>query len=410
MGNATNSDGMPASLPGREGKPRSRILFRNGTVLTGFAAMESCDVLLEDGIVAEVFGERRLSQHTLDPGTTVLDAGGAYIAPGFIDTHIHGFSGYGTEGGDPEELAGMSRSLARYGVTSFCPTFYPAERGSLVAQMRSASRAVVPEDGSRILGFHLEGPFISPERLGVQRPETVSPVDMGFMEELWEASGGRIASMTIAPELKGMRELALYCLKKGIVLQAGHTNATYENMLEGMQAGVLHATHLFNGMSQMHHRNPNAVGAVLIHPELTCEIIADGRHIHPDLIRLVTREKPLDRIVLVTDSLRPTEQKEGPLVANGEEVYLKDGLFYRRSDDTIAGSCLTMMEGVRNLVSFGISVQDAVSMASGNPARVLRVPRLGALIPGYEGDITVFDKQFRVSAVAVRGRLVKNEL
>ena len=177
-----------------------------------------------------------------------------------------------------------------------------------------------------------------------------------------------------------------------------------------MQAGILHATHLFNSMSQMHHRNPNAVGAVLIHPELSCEIIADGRHVHPDLIRLVTREKPLDRIVLVTDALRPTEQAAGPKMANGEEVYLEDGVFHRSVDGVIAGSSLTMLQGVRNLVSYGLSVQDAVRMASGNPARVLRESRLGALVPGYEGDVLVFDRSFNVLAVAVRGRLVKNLL
>jgi len=372
--------------------------------------MESCDLLLDEGIVAEVFGERRFSQRTFDPDTKILDVDGAYIAPGFIDEHIHGFAGKSTEEGNPADLVEMSRALARYGVTSFCPTLYPAERKALVERVRSAVKAQSPQDGARILGLHLEGPFISPERLGVQRPETVSPVDLEFMEELWEASGGRIVNMTIAPELKGMRELALYCVKKGIVLQAGHTNATYENMVEGMQAGVLHATHLFNAMSQMHHRNPNAVGAVLIHPELSCEIIADGHHVHPDLIRLLVREKPLDRIVLVTDSLRPTEQTEGPLMANGEEVYRKDGMFHRCADDVIAGSSLTMITGVKNLVSYGISVQDAVRMASGNPARVLRIPRLGALIPGYEGDVVVFDREFNVLAVTVRGRLVKNLL
>ena len=149
------------------------------------------------------------------------------------------------------------------------------------------------------------------------------------MERLYEAGQGHITNMTVAPEIKGMRELALYCIKRGIVLQAGHTDATYENMLEGMQAGILHSTHFFNAMSRLHHRDPGAVGAIMIHSELSCEIIADGKHVHPDLIRLLMRDKPVNKVVLVTDSLKPTEQETGTLYANREEVYKSDGVFLR---------------------------------------------------------------------------------
>ena len=215
--------------------------------------------------------------------------------------------------------------------------------------------------------------------------------------------------MTVAPELKGMRELALYCIKKGIVLQAAHTDANYDNMVEGMQVGILHATHLFNAMSKLDHRNPNAVGAVLIHPEMSCEIIADGFHVHPDLMKLIRRDKPIDKIVLVTDSLKPTEQAVGPLFANGEEVVLHDGVFHRKIDDVIAGSCLTMMRGVRNLVSYGFSVEDAVKTASSNPARVMRFSRKGTIVPGNDADLVVFDRDFRPLAVVVAGELKLNE-
>jgi N-acetylglucosamine-6-phosphate deacetylase len=190
----------------------------------------------------------------------------------------------------------------------------------------------------------------------------------------------------------------------GIVLQAGHTDATYENMLEGMQAGIRHSTHLFNAMSSLHHRNPNAVGAVLIQPDLCCEIIADGRHVHPDLIRLLVRDKPDTNIVLVTDALKPTEQASGPFIANGEEVYLDDRLFYRRHDDVIAGSSLTMVEGLRNLVAYGIPI--AVKMASPNPARILKLQLMGEISPGYFADLTVLDKDFAVRLAMVRGRFV----
>jgi N-acetylglucosamine-6-phosphate deacetylase len=388
----------------------SSICFHNGTVLSGFAAMEKCAVLVEDGTVADVFSEKRFEQKRFGSDTQVFDVDGAFIAPGLIDTHIHGFGGYGTDDASTESVVEMSRILAQYGVTSFNPTLYPSEPRAMVEAVRKVAAACGKENGAKIMGLHLEGPFLSPERLGVQKRETLSPVNIELMEALWEASGGRIVNMTVAPELKGMRELALYCIKKGIVLQAGHTDAAYEHMVEGMQAGILHSTHLFNAMSRLDHRNPNAVGAILIHPEMSCEIIADGFHVHPDLLRLLQRDKPLDKIVLVTDSLKPTEQKEGPFFANGEEVVMEDGVFHRKIDDVIAGSSLTMIGGVKNLVACGFNVEDAVKVASSNPAQVMRYSRKGTVIPGNDADLIVFDRYFNVLAVMVGGTIKKNSL
>ena len=260
------------------------------------------------------------------------------------------------------------------------------------------------------MGLHLEGPFLSSSRLGVQKADTVMSVDLSFMEQLWEASGGKIVNMTVAPELKGMRELALFCIKKGIILQAGHTDAEYENMVEGMQAGILHSTHLFNAMKRMDHRNPNAVGAILIHPEMSCEIIPDGFHVHPNLYKLLLRNKPVNKIVMVTDSLRVTEQKEGPFLANGEEMLFQDGVFRRKSDNVIAGSSLTMIRGIQNLVEFGFGLEDAVKAASFNPAQVMRYVRKGAIVPGHDADLTVFDKNFNILMVLVGGRVVRDQV
>ncbi len=332
-----------------------------------------------------------------------------YLSPGLIDTHIHGFRGYGTEDAVPDAILGMSRELGRYGVTSFCPTIYSMSESNMLAAIGACVQAMGREEGARIIGIHLEGPFISPQRPGVQKPGHIRPVDMEFMERLYATGAGHIVSMTVAPELKGMRELALYCIKKGILLQAGHTDATYENMVEGMQAGIRHSTHFFNAMSRLHQRNPGAVGAILIHPELSCEIIADGHHVHPDLVRLLVRDKPDSNIVLVTDSLKPTEQDDESLVANGEEVYLSDGLFHRRDDDVIAGSCLTMLAGVGNLVAFGLSVEVAVKMASANPARVLGLRRTGVLSPGYTADLVVFDRRFSPHVCMIGGRFIRRD-
>lgn len=376
--------------------------------MNGFTAMEGCVVLLEGNKVADVFSQRRFEQRCFDAEVQFIDVKGAYIVPGLIDTHIHGFGGFGTDDASTDSVLAMSRLLAQYGVTAFNPTLYPLEEEQMIEAVRNVVAAMGKEDGAQIMGLHLEGPFISSARLGVQRPETVHAVDIPFMERLWEAAAGHIVNMTVAPELKGMRELALFCGKKGIVLQAGHTDANYENMVEGMQTGILHTTHLFNAMRRMEHRNPNAVGAVLIHPELSCEIIADGFHVHPLLFKLLRQDKAIERLVLVTDALKPTEQASGPFFANGEEVVFHDGVFHRVADDVIAGSALTMIRGVQNLVAFGFSLEDAVKTATRNPAQIMHYTTKGAIIPGYDADISVFDKDFTVQAVIVGGVIKKN--
>jgi len=387
----------------------SSFCIHNATLLAGYARMERCAILVRDGAIADVFSEKRFLQKRLDD-TKVYDAGGAFVAPGFIDTHIHGFAGFGTEDMSADAIIAMSERLGAYGVTAFCPTIYPMDLGDMERSISACVDAMGKEAGARIMGVHLEGPFVSQARLGVQRPEFVRPVDMEVMERLFKAGRGHITNMTVAPELKGMRELALYCLSRNIVLQAGHTDATYENMMEGMQAGILHSTHFFNAMSRLHHRDPGAVGAILINPELSCEIIADGKHVHPDLIRLLMRDKPQSKIVLVTDALKPTEQHRCPLYANREEVVLEDGVFHRKEDGVIAGSSLTMIGGVKNLASWGIPVEAAVELAASNPARIVGLGKRGLLVPGYEADIVVFDKEFSVLASMVGGRFIKNEL
>ena len=378
--------------------------LHNATVLTGFSVMKNCAVYVKDHKIVDVFNEERFAKKQFAPDVRIINVNKAFVAPGFIDTHIHGIGGFGTDDQSSESILKMSELLLQFGVTSFIPTLYAAKEEKLLRDIRAIVDAMGKEKGAKILGIHLEGPFISPERLGVQTPDSISPVDIDMMKRLWEASQGKIINMTVAPELKGMRELALFCIGKGIVLQAGHTNATYEQMLEGMQVRIMHTTHLFNAMSRIHHRNPGAVGAVFIHPEMSCELIADGVHVDPNLIKMLVQFKPIDKLVLVTDALKPTKQNAEILTANGEEVYLNK-CFYRKSDDVIAGSALTMIEGVKNLISWGLSQDQAIRMASTNPARIMNQNTKGLIAPGYDADLVIFNQNCEILATVIDGML-----
>ncbi len=385
------------------------ICLRNGTVFTGIAMVPHTSVIIRDGKVSDVVSNEKVDMLELPEDTTTIYVNGAYITPGFIDTHIHGIHGYGTSDASTDSILGMSEALVNYGVTAFCPTLYPQDHETFIKAIKAIRDAMGHEKGAKIFGMNLEGPFISKKKHGALNPTYMIPVDMKKMEEYNKAAEGNITLMTVAPELDGIHELALYCAKNGIVVAAGHSNATYDDMMEAVNAGILHSTHFFNAMRRLHHRDPGVVGAIMIYPNIACEVIADGYHVHPAIVKLLQRVKPIHKIVLITDALKPTGLTGGKMIANNEEVYCRDGLFVRKADETIAGSALTMIRGVQNLVEkMGIPLEDALRMASCNPVTVIsRQIETGYIIPGRDADITVFDEDFRIKLTMVRGDIKK---
>jgi len=386
-------------------------VLTNGTIVTGFAQLDNCALFIDDkGMIGDIFNMDRLEQKQFPPNTIQIDVQGSYIIPGMIDSHIHGIGGFGTEDCDPASILGMSERLADFGVSAFMPTVYT----NLPEDMMKAEKAIVDamghEKGAKIMGVNLEGPFISPKRINAQNPEGVQPVNTELFEQLIKAGDGHVICMTVAPELKHMRELALLARRENIVLLAGHTDATYENMMEGIQCGILHTTHFYNAMSPLHHRNPGCVGTVLIEENMKCEIICDGVHVHPELVKLLLREKPVSNIVMITDSLRPTKQKQGPFLANGVKAVLSEqGAWVSADDpDLFLGSALTLLKAMKNVVSWGISLQNAVQMTSSNPARIYNFTNQGMLIPDYQADITVLDKNLQLKGLFVDGKLIRD--
>ena len=369
-----------------------RTIILNARLIMPDGVLPDYCLEIQDGKIAALFSNQKLQE--LPKEAQLIDAQGAYVAPGLIDTHIHGFAGFGPEHAAEKDLLEMSARLAKAGVTAFCPTLYCGQPADMRRIIENTVGAFGKETGAHILGYHLEGPFISPHKPGVMKPQDIAPIDMATLEKLYAAARGHITNMTIAPELPGIEKVAAFAKEHHILLQAGHTNATYAQFLKGAQLGIRHATHLFNAMSPFNHRDPGAAGAVMLHPEISAEIIADGIHVHPDVVGFLRRIKPLENIILVTDALLPTGQEKGPFIANGEEVVF-DGVWKRKTDGVIAGSALTMLQGVSNLVSFGYTLPEAVQCASTNPARLLGLSAKGKLEIGADADIVLFDNHFR---------------
>ena len=348
------------------GEMNIRYVLINGTILSGVAKIENCALAIdEEGRIDDVFRMKRLAEKNYPASTTLIDVKGAYITPGLIDTHLHGIGGYGTEDCSVDSILGMSERLADFGVTSFLPAVYTDRLDKMIASVKAIVQAMGKERGATIEGVNLEGPFISPKRIGAQSPDGLQEVNLDTFYKLYEAGEGRIVCMTVAPELKHMRTLALEAQKKGIVL------------LQDMKA----------------------------------EIICDGIHVHPELVKLLLREKPISNIVMVTDSLKPTMQKEGQLTANGMPAMLHEGAFVSAENpELFLGSGLTLLKGVQNVVEWGIPIDQAIQMACSNPARIYNFQKKGALIPGYVANVAVINKDFSLGGLFINGRLARGQL
>lgn len=380
------------------------VCLHNANVYTGFSVMKNCAIYIKDGKIADVYNEKRFQQKKFSSKVWVIDLLGANVIPGFMDTHIHGSGGFSTDDGDYRSILGMSSFLARYGITSFIPTIGATPEADLMKKIKAVLKAMGRENGAQILGIHLEGPFLSPARIGGQLAEGISPVDLGLMERIYKAARGKIINMTVAPELKNMRELALYCIERGIILQAGHTDATYEQMIEGMQVNIMHLTHMFNAMRPLHHREPGVVGAGLIHAEISCEFIGDGVHTNPNLIKLLMQSKPIGKLVLISDALKYAHA-EPPADAD----FYFDKCFKRKADEVIIGSGITLYDGFRNLIEYGVSPEDAIRMASVNPAQIMKQAGKGMIVPGYDADLIIMDKNFNLVDTMAGGKFIREK-
>ena len=334
----------------------------------------------------------------------IIDASGFLAVPGFIDTHIHGYGGYGTEDCDPDSILAMSELLLKEGVTSFFPTVYTDKEEKMLSAIEAIAKAAGKEHGASISGIHVEGPFISKEKIGAQAAEGRHDPDIMMMRRIIEAGNGLVKAMTIAPELPDTDKIVRIAEEYGIVLLMGHTNASYDEALMALSMGIHHTTHMYNAMSGINHRNPGAAGCALMHDTMYAEIIADGIHVNKDLALFTMKAKGKDRTILITDALKPTGQIMAPFTANGTEVVLRNGAWVSKENTgLLEGSALTMHKAFRNAVSWGLSIEAAAAASSSNPACLYSMKDRGSIEYGKTADFLLLDRNLNISRIFHKG-------
>lgn len=332
-----------------------------------------------------------------------------YIMPGFVDIHIHGAVGYDVMDVNPEGIVKMAEFLVTHGVTSFLPTTTTLDIDTTLRAISSVETAkTLNKNGAKIIGIHLEGPFINPKHKGAQNENFIIEPTREVLNKL--TTSGLIKLITIAPELSGAIDAIRLLRERGIYVSLGHSDATYEDTVKAIMAGASQVTHLFNGMRSFHHREPGIIGASLSEDTIKCQVIADGIHLHFSSIRLVYKAKGYNNIILISDSMSATGLADGEYELGGLKVTVKSGA-PRLADGRLAGSTLTLDVAVKNMVTKGLIPLPFVSeMASRVPAESIGETTTGSFSYGKKADIVVLDKSFKVVRTYIDGRLIYESL
>lgn len=377
----------------------STLCLRNGIILSDGRRVAG-DVLIRDGVIVGI-GD------VADPAVPCIDCSGRFLVPGFVDPHTHGCGGIDVNGATAEDFDRMSRVYARTGVTAFVASIAADDAARTVATIEAAVTAMKRGcSGARLLGIHLEGPFVAPEYRATFDAEYVVPVDVDLVRRYQAAAEGHIVSITVAPELPGMDRLIPACVQMGMRVSMGHSGASYDDTMRAIKWGATAVTHLGNAMRPLHHRGPGILGAAL-DSDVYVELILDGVHVHPAFARTVLRAKGRSRVMAVSDSMMATGLGDGAYRLGSRSVVVRDGIS-RREDGGLAGSTLTLDRALRNVADWTRDpIETVLPLVGANALRWLGMDdRKGAIAEGMEADVVVLNDDLTVTSVVIGGRSV----
>lgn len=378
------------------------LFIKNGMVLVG-DHFQPMNMIIRDGRIASLGNDINTSS------LPELDAGGKHIVPGFIDVHTHGGTGVDVNHATVSNMIELSQFFASQGVTAFLVSLATDSETDTVRAIGEIKKAMPlsAESGAAILGIHLEGPFLCPDYKGAMAEQYLRTTDTALFDSYWEKSGGTIRYLTISPEIAGIQALIRKAADLGVVVAMGHSGADYETAMACIDLGVSASTHTFNGMKPLHQHFPAVTGAAL-ESDIYCEAITDGRHLHPAIVRLMLKTKGYDRVVVVTDSMMAAGLPDGRYMIAANEVDVVAGDARLVLDGTRAGSTLTMIDALKNVMAFtGEKLEKVIPLLTRNPARLLHLDdRKGNLAVGKDADMVILDGNLDVERTLVGGKTV----
>ncbi len=379
----------------------SNLVIQCGTLVLPKETLRNVNVHVRDGVVTQI-----TSDVTPPSGTTVVDAREYTVVPGFVDIHVHGALDHDTMDATPLALETMSVFFASHGVTSFLPTTMTAPRADIdAALLNIKSMMVAGTTGAQILGAHIEGPYLNVKQCGAQFPDLIRPADRDEYRSWFDTGIARL--ITIAPEIAANANMIDDALLAQVAIAIGHSDADHATAQRCFMRGVTQATHTFNGMRGLHHREPGTAGAILANDNVVAQLIADNVHVHPAVMNIIYKCKTADKLALITDAMEAVGLGDGMYKLGPQDITVHNGEARTRSG-SLAGSTLTLDTAVRNIIAAtGCSLNDAVTMSSLTPATSIKLgDRKGNLKPGYDADMTVLDEALYVQKTIVGGRIV----
>jgi len=374
----------------------------NARVLTPNGITQSSAVWIQDGQIKKI--DHRVTQG-ISEEYEIIDAKGHLLIPGMIDVHIHGAHGFDMMDGTEESIFEVSKTCALTGCTSFLVTSVSSTIEDLMLMIRNVKNVIGKEQGAKIVGIHLEGPYLNIKRKGMQNELYLRHPNVDEMKEILSEAGDLVKMVTIAPELPGGIEMVEFLKEQGIIVAIAHSDATYEEAKDAFSKGASHVTHCFNGMRPIHHRDPGLVVAAFEEEHVSLQAIVDHVHLHPAIVRLMHRIKGPEGVVLITDALQAMYMGDGEYEFGGHKVTVANGEA-RLADGTLASSTVTMNEALEKTVESGISLQDAVYMAATTPANILGLNTKGIIAPQMDADLVLLDSTYEVLWTMIDGKLM----